>query len=213
MTVDCIMLSYTKNKGIHDMTQRAIDSLHASSDIKFRVLLIETSEDMVLYDNASVIKPHREFNYNAFVNIGLARCDSEWVIIANNDVIFHKGFMEEILKENPDSASPRCDVWDNHLPYIGANVTGYRVGIEVCGWCIVAKRKVLEDVGFDERMKFWYQDNLYAFELKRKGYVHKLIGKACVTHLRHKSYSTIKNFNEFTIEAEKVFKDLTSLKH
>ena len=104
MEVDVIILSYAKNDSIIKMNNDCINSLNNSTDEHiFNILLIETdSSKKYEYDqpNVKVIQPRIDFNYNKFLNIGLKECKNDWVLISNNDTIYHKNFLEELFKAN-----------------------------------------------------------------------------------------------------------------
>ena len=191
--IDCVMLAWSKNDQIKKMTQAAIDSLHAStSEYKFNVMVIETTKEPVSYTGAQVFRPGIPFNYNAYLNFGFAKCTSDYVIIANNDLVFHPGWFEAILKENTDSASPWTDNYPVHIDKKDKIIPGFQTSVELCGWCIVIKKQVLDRIGkFDEQFDFWYQDNDYAMQLRRHGFTHKLIGTSWVTHLYSQSHKLL----------------------
>ena len=97
MTVDCIILSNTQTIELYGMTQRALNTLHASEkNIVFDIKLIESNKHIedygYIYSNCKVITPHESFGYNKFLNIGLQHCTNDWVIISNNDVAFCKSY-------------------------------------------------------------------------------------------------------------------------
>ena len=191
--VDCVMLAYSKTANARKMTQEAIDSLHASSSTyQFNVLVIETMDGDVKYNGATVIQPGIPFNYNAYLNIGFAKCTTERVIIANNDLVFHKGWYEEMMKVGADSMSPWTDQYPAHNNLKDKILGGYQVSILICGWCIVVKKSVLDRIGkFDEQFDFWFQDNDYAAQLIRHQAQHVFVGTSWVTHLYSQSHKLL----------------------
>ena len=114
------------------------------------------------------------------------------MIIANNDLIFHPGWFEAIIKENADSASPWTDNYPVHIDKRDKIIPGFQTSVELCGWCIVVKKAVLDRIGkFDEQFDFWYQDNDYAMQLRRRGLTHKLVGTSWVSHLYSQSHKLL----------------------
>ena len=193
--VDCIMLSYTKDDYIHSMTQSAINSLYFSSKYyKFKIWLIETNTEPIKYDNATVIQPGIPFNYNAYLNLAFPLCKSDNIIIANNDLFFHREWYDKIVLVNADSASP-IDPNINIHAHAHANNSiqwGYTVGSILCGWCLVVKKNVIEALyPLDERFAFYCQDLDYARQLKLHGFSHALVGTSCVSHLVSRSFDLI----------------------
>lgn len=203
MTIDVIILSYAKNDSIIKMNNDCIDSLNSSSNNhNFNILLIETEstkEYKYTQENVTVIQPKIEFNYNKFLNIGLKECKNDWVLISNNDTIYHKNFLESLLDANNKdsqilSMSPMDDGWHRHQLFdksISIHY-GYRTSYEIAGWSILVNRIALEKLGsFDEQFTFWYQDNDYAKSLEINGIKHALITESKVTHLLSKSHNLI----------------------
>jgi GT2 family glycosyltransferase len=171
------------------MTQYAIDSLHESEKlINFRVIVVESYSKVHQYKHAIVMKPDQEFNYNAFMNIGIKAGSAEWVCMANNDVVFGKNWFSAILKAS--EALPHVDSFSSFtsqaLKALGkeqAYYVQYGIGTFVTGWCLTAKRKIFEKVKLDERVSFWCSDNVYQDELIRQGVNHALVRDSIVEHL------------------------------
>ena len=209
MEVDVIILSYAKNDSIIKMNNDCINSLNNSTDEHiFNILLIETdSSKKYEYDqpNVKVIQPGIDFNYNKFLNIGLKECKNDWVIISNNDTIYHKNFLEELFKANEQdkeilSMSPMDDGWHRHFLF-DKNIKihyGYRTSYEVAGWSILLNKSVIDKLGeFDEQFTFWYQDNDYANSLQVNQIKHALITDSKVTHLLSRSHGLIEPEKKF----------------
>lgn len=209
MEVDVIILSYAKNDDIIKMNNDCIDSLNKSSnEHTFNILLIETNSSKKYeygQPNVKVIQPGIEFNYNKFLNIGLKRCKNDWILISNNDTLYHKNFLKSMFLANQKdnlilSMSPMDDGWFRHQTFDKSVEIyyGYRTSYEVAGWSILLHKNVIEKInGFDEQFTFWYQDNDYASSLKQHNIKHALITNSKVTHLLSKSHNLI--------EKEKVF--------
>jgi len=201
MEVDVVILSYTKNERFYAMTRHCIESLHESeSGWKFRVRLVETSPALgkFAYDDIvyQVIHPNVPFNYNQYLNIALPECDSDYVVIMNNDVLCHKGWFSEITTKmqeyNLDSASPKCPIWEAHRPYDSGVVVGFDSGIHFCGWCLVLKQSTLQHImPLDESFSFWFQDNDMAQYLKCTKKHHALVTSSLVTHLESQSHELL----------------------
>jgi GT2 family glycosyltransferase len=185
------------------MNNNCINSLNSSSDQhSFNILLIETEstqEYNYKQSNVTVIQPKIDFNYNKFLNIGLKECKNDWILISNNDTIYHKNFLENMLLANEFdneilSMSPIDDGWIRHNEFNRSiNIYyGYRTSYELAGWSILVNKKVLDVIGeFDEEFTFWYQDNDYANNLIKHNIKHALITNSKVTHLLNKSHDLI----------------------
>lgn len=209
MVVDVIILSYVKDGSILKMNNDCINSLNSSSEnIKFNILLIETdwiNEYKYTQPNVKVIQPKEEFNYNKFLNIGLKECKNNWVLISNNDTIYHKNFLEEMMvAHNHDnqilSMSPMDDDWHRHQTFDKKSdiYYGYRTSYEVAGWSILVHKSAIQTIGgFDEQFTFWYQDNDYAHSLMKNNIKHALITKSKVTHLLSKSHGFLEGRKKY----------------
>jgi GT2 family glycosyltransferase len=202
--VDLIFLANTVDEKQYGITQRAINTLRWSEDdIVFNIIIVETNanylESGFVYHDCNVITPSEEFHYNKYLNHGLKQTSSDWIVVANNDVIFTKRWMTNMLKFNETnphikSMSPYEPNWHPEKGIQGGPIfsLGYRASYEVAGWCIVFHRSLIElcDL-FDERFKFWYQDNDYGETLKSKNIQHALVGNSRVYHMVSQSYETI----------------------
>lgn len=201
--VDVIMLSYTANAQIYEMTCKAISTLRQSEkNINFNIFLVETNKNFEKeysgYD-AHVIIPHEEkFNYNRFVNIALELCKSDWVVISNNDVEFTPEWFTVAKKEMDenaiDSASPYCKENFDLMaqPEPESIYYGYETGKQVWGYCLIINRRVINLIGkFDEQFVFWYQDDDYGRQLMKYGIRHACIKSSQVNHLISKSHDLI----------------------
>lgn len=205
MEIDVIILSYTKDESIHKMTNECIDSINNSTTAHtFNIILVETDKSGTFpytQDNVTTIVPEEDFNYNKFLNIGLKECKNEWILISNNDTVYHNGWLEKMLESHDIdneilSMSPFDDIWHIHNTFDKATPIhyGHRVSYEITGWSILMNKKVLEIIGdFDEDFKFWYQDNDYAQNLLKHKIIHALITDSKVTHLLSRSHGLIDN--------------------
>ena len=219
MSVDCIMLAYTKNAGIEHMTRQAIDSFHAAEpagQFDLALTLVETSHDTTIaYPGARMVFPKLPFNYNQFLNIGLTHArGADFTVIANNDLIFHEGWLSTLIAamdaHGLDSASPVSTKFPPHafVAEHQAILTGYGANSYVCGWCLVFRRATLERITpFDEDFDFWYQDDVISRDLEEAGLVHGLIGTSHVTHLEHGSYCLLseEELMRMTLESRELY--------
>lgn len=198
--VDVVMLSYTKDRQIYEMTRYCLKTLHVSEpDVEFRVNLVETShtlaEDGFSYDDlvAKVTTYDEPFNYNRYLNLSLPECETDFVVVSNNDVLFHPQWFSHahwaMNVYDLDSASPRCPAWKEHVKMGHTVVEGFTAALHFCGWNLVFRRSTLmEMLPLDEAFSFWFQDNDLALRLYRAGKKHALIGDSLVTHLESQSH-------------------------
>jgi GT2 family glycosyltransferase len=198
MDIDCVMLSYTKDESYHEMTQQCIDSLRASTEHNVNIFLVETAFDPVNYSGCRfILQPRSKFGYNRFLNIGFSYTTSPYVLISNNDVIYHEQcldiLVETIEREGLTSASPRCPLFHAHQIYNDSSYeVGYRIAYQLCGWSLLLTRKMLDQINpLDEVFEFEYQDNDMARTMERLGGKHALVGAAKATHLLNQSHRLV----------------------
>lgn len=194
------MLSYTVDQQIYDMTRYCLKTLHVSEpDVEFRVNLVETSHELkqkgFKYDDLvyRVTTYDEPFNYNRYLNLSLPECESNYIVISNNDVLFHPLWFSHMQwamdVHELDSASARCPAWKNHVSMGRTISEGFTPAVHFCGWNLVFKRPTLmEMLPLDETFSFWFQDNDLALRLYRAGKKHALVGDALVTHLESQSH-------------------------
>lgn len=200
-TIDIIILSLASTPALRETTEHGLKTLLASEqdnpDIEFRIIVIESNAKAAPYQGANIrtIYPTTPFGYHAYMNIGIAMSSASYVCLCNNDLVFHPGWASALLtafKNDPAlySASPICSL---HHPSVGINPGtgahyGYRVRMEVAGWCLFFRRDMLDVTGLlDERFKFWFADNDYAMTLEKHGLRHALISNAIVDHVESKT--------------------------
>jgi GT2 family glycosyltransferase len=130
------------------------------------------------------------------------------VALANNDLVFGKSWFTEILnaaKGNPEVKS--FGSWNDHGGWHSrkfqdpdGNYIGYTTAAELPGWLITAHREVFDIINLDDRVNFYYSDDIYGDELKKHGIKHMLVGKSKVLHYAETTLRTMPNFKELTVD-------------
>ncbi|AXT20758.1 glycosyltransferase [Flavobacteriaceae bacterium AU392] len=175
-----------------------------ASEIKYEIILIESNKtNNWNYDleHLKVIMPKGKFNFHKFLNIGVDNAEGTFYILSNNDVVFDKNWLLEILKvsqgnKNILSFSP-FDANANKLSKQATKnndyIVGYDIQKHITGWCLVIHKKVFDDIKqLDERFNFYYADNDYAMMLRKFNIKHALVTKAFVSHLEGISVKELK---------------------
>jgi GT2 family glycosyltransferase len=195
--IDVVIISYTKNQELFEMTKRCIQSLHDSEvEYEFNVVVIESNKNFYSdgydYDRCKIVIPDEEFNYNKFCKIGMKYGLSDWVALCNNDLIFQPGWFSAIVETSREypavgSFSPWNSHGDWHLNKAQEDQSkhffGYGIGFHLCGWCIVAKRDIFDLVDLSDDVNFWCSDNIYVDELVKYGIEHVLVRDSLVDHI------------------------------
>lgn len=196
MKYDLIMVAASRDRALIDMTQRSIDTC-LNDGAEVNVILIETFEkheyrgvnELILYDEP--------FNYNRCLNTGLKHRKNDVQILANNDLVFVKGWSvigEEMKEYGILSASAISDsVFHRGLKVEkGMGIPGYEISKHFTGWCLFQDAKIWDKVSkLDERFEFWYSDNIHAEQLQRAKIEHWLLCCAQVNHVTSQTLNKI----------------------
>lgn len=209
--LDVVIVSYAKDHELYNVTMNAIDSLIKSEqDIDINIIVIESNKDIFYPGNCLTVHPDIPFNYNAYLKIGLTYCKYDWVALCNNDLIFYKHWFSEIAdwyNNSTDKSIKSFSPWNRHEDWHYNRVKddtqfiGYSIGVQLCGWCIVARTEIFDRVDLSSDVNFWCSDNIYADELIKHGIKHRLQRFSFVDHLTSRTL--------FTMPSEKI-KELTS---
>lgn len=211
--IDIVIISHAKNAAFEQLTVQTIESLLASEspeEICFHIYVIESDLSVKDYafPNTYTIRPKVAFGYHRYLNIGVKLGKSNYIGLANNDLIFHKGWASHILQHmNQDPAIASAGSWcstfhSKHQISKSPEVqVGYQNGIHITGWFLFLTRKLYDTMGgLDEHFTFWYCDDDYGKTLESLGIKHALITNAEVTHIS--SQTTIElppeHFNKMT---------------
>ncbi len=192
MGYDLIIITQSKDKELIQITKDCIKSAK-QDNVELNVIIVE-SGNPYRYNVNTIVEYNGEFNYNRALNLGLRHIKHEYQILANNDILFTKGWSEigNIMKANNYLSASALSNDQRHNVFSPGDFAyeGYMIGYHVTGWCLFAHRSVWEKIGkLDETYKFWYSDNIYAEQLKKEGIVHALICSVRVDHLGSKTLS------------------------
>lgn len=223
MEIDAIILSKTINLSYYGMLLRTVNTMRMRNEgIKINVVVVESSDKAqkkeYVVPEATTIYPQEPFNYNKFLNYGLAKSSNEHVLICNNDIIFRNRSINNILsmmeKHSLDSACPIEPNYHRSHGYLSVEdfaldyVLGYKVQNHVVGWCICTKRSLVEEMGgFDERFLHWYQDDDYAMWLKTHQKRHALVPSSRVYHMFQRSMKLIGDKKALTNDLWPIFRE------
>lgn len=220
MKFDSIILSNTSDLYYYGLTCRTINSLNNSdTDDMINITVVETQLESefksngFIYNGCDVIFPEEKFNYNRFLNIGIKNTKADWILICNNDLVFTKDWlynMVKVVEDNPNilSFSPISPLLESHKKIIGDDIIeGYQVSHHICGWCILLHKSVINDCGlFDEQFQFWCQDDDYSEELQEHGVKHALVPSSRVYHMENLSHKLLGGrVDELTLKQQDKF--------
>lgn len=134
------------------------------------------------------------FNYNHALNIGVQRYmhifdmpssddGDSWFCFMNNDVICSKDWLVELdkaVREHPEM--------DSMCPNIRERGEGvrfwYATWVHLDGCCIFCRSRALKKIWpFDERFRFFFQDDDYCEQLAQHKIVHGKVMSSMIRHL------------------------------
>lgn len=187
---DVVILSNAKTEALKAMTQQTINTLRISERPgKFNIIVIE--QTTATYPRTQTIHMPGEFNYNKFANLGVRKGCAPIICIANNDLVFTRGWFTEMCKVKAKVMSPK-NPGDKRQGNISLSEGGYEVGRHFSGWCFVMQRRIWEQIGgFDEDFPFWCADNATVEQLKAINISPVLIPNSVVKHLASETLKTL----------------------
>lgn len=179
--VDVIVLSKATKYRDSLMTQKAIDScLRGSNGLPVNIIVIEGGIGQ--YRGATTIPTREKFNYNDFANKGAAIGKADWIMIANNDLTFHDGWLHNLISAGNEVVSPH-EPNDARQKGIIKNELGDQCGRHFSGWCFMIKRTLWEKIGgFDTDVSFWCSDDVVIEQVKAEGVLPMIVKDSIVDH-------------------------------
>lgn len=180
---DVIVLSNAVTPQLQEMTQTTIDTCVAGAN-SMPVNVIVMEQARVKYRNATTIRAPQEFHFHRFANIAASRGKAEWIMLANNDLLFHDGWLHHLLAAQHPVVSPKCPR-DPRQREFDTNTTGYKTARHLSGWCFMLKRELWQKIGgFDETVSFWCSDDLLIEQLRELDIPPMIVPEAKVEHIQ-----------------------------
>lgn len=188
--VDVIILSKANGSTDRAMTQKAVDSCYfGTNGLPVNIIVLENGYGA--YRNAKTIPKKEAFNYNAFANFGAEQGSAEWIMVANNDLIFRDGWLHHLIAAGNDLVSPR-EPNDPRQADITENTKGYETGKHLSGWCFMIKRTLWDQMGgFDTDVNFWCSDDVVIEQARALGVTPMLVHDSIVEHIYSQTLRTL----------------------
>jgi hypothetical protein len=181
--VDLVILSNATSPELRRSTQRTIDTaLSGAAPIPINVIVMEQQEGISYRGVDELVYAPQQFNYNKFANRGAALGIAPWIMVANNDLTFHDGWLHHLLAAEHPLVSPKCPNSEKQRE-LTTNTMGYETGQHFSGWCFMIDRNVWADMGgFDDCVSFWCSDDVVIQQAKEFGVEPMLVPTSLVTH-------------------------------
>ena len=183
---------------------------NCSTDDSFKILNSNYNEN----EKIDIIKTEKNAGYangnNFGINYAIDKYKTEYIFVANPDVLFNEDVVDEIdtkFEENADIAvlAPKVSIGYNSwiLPkYINVLASMFlllnkKIGNKVykiqdkeinyvdvvAGSLFAIRGNVFKEInGFDERTFLYYEENILAYKLKQKGYKSAILGNVKYDH-------------------------------
>lgn len=179
---DVVMMSNATNTNLRAMTQIAIRTCIAGANsLPVNVIVLEQQPD-IRYQYATTVHAPDTFHYNRFANRGAALGHAQWIVVANNDLIFRDGWLHHLLAADHPVVSPK-NPGDARQPDL-FNARGYVNGRHFSGWCFMIRRDVWQQInGFDRDFAFWCADDATIEQLRAIDIAPMIVPAAQVQHL------------------------------
>ncbi|MCK4917995.1 MAG: glycosyltransferase family 2 protein [Candidatus Omnitrophica bacterium] len=209
---DVIMLTWNQL----ETTKVCIESYFKNTIVSTRLIVIDNDSDdstriylSSLKDTVNckvqVIFNKENLGFVRGMNQGIEISDAPYVCLANNDLIFTKGWLKEIIDVfdkyknlgvlNPNSNNlgdtPRKDI---SLESFGDKLKEKKQGVFIempycIGFCMVIRKQVIEKIGglSDEFYPMFFEDTDYSLKANKAGY---LIGMAKASYVVHNEHSS-----------------------
>lgn len=185
--VDVVVLSKASTPQLRDMAQKAIDTCLATCGKHTVGIVVMEQVSGVRYRDAVTIYEPGEFNYNKFANKGARFGNAKWIMVANSDLEFQDGWLEQLLAANHPIVSP-VDPSHQVQRTIRKNETGAVNGRNLSGWCFMITRELWKRIGgFDEDFAFWCADDSLIEQVKAVGSLPMIVPGAKVLHMESKT--------------------------
>lgn len=205
--VDVIILSNAKTSDLKGLTQKAIDTcITGANGLTVNVIVIEQRPN-IQYKDAQTVFHTAHFNYNGFANLGIKQGKAEWVMVANNDLVFRDGWLHNLIAAGHPVVSAKCPN-DSRQTGITKNTLGYTNGVHFSGWCFMMKRYLWEQIGgLDDCVDFWCSDDVTIEQVKRAGVTPMIVHNSLVEHLQSTTFKTLPHdlWDDYTWKQVEIF--------
>ena len=194
---DLIIVSKSDKEKYQKLTQQTIDTCLATRQgHRVNVIVVETSGKLFPYKNVNHnILFTQEFNYNACLNLGLKKAKYNIHLLANNDLIFNKGWADiaSIMVRHRIYSASFWGQWTQNQFEKDKVYEGYGISEEVSGWLIIAHKRLIKRMGgLPTKHKFWYSDNDYIERVKELKEKHCLFTHARIEHIESQTFFDLK---------------------
>ena len=202
---DVVILSNASTPELQTLTQNTVNTCRAGANgLSIGIAVLEGQPGLV-YRRCATIYMDEPFHYNRFANFGARRGSADWIVVANNDLLFHDGWLHQLIAADYPLVSPKCPR-DSRQTELTANTTGFVNGKHFSGWCFMISRKLWETMGgFDEAVSFWCSDDVVVEQARIHEVAPMIAPNAVVEHIQSATLKTQKNHDDLTWKQIDIF--------
>jgi hypothetical protein len=203
--VDIVILSNAPTPELQTITQNTVSTCRAGANgLPIGIAVLEQHPGVV-YKRCATIYMDEDFHYNKFANFGARRGSADWILIANNDLLFRDGWLHQLIAADHPLVSPKCPR-DSRQTEFTSNTTGFVNGQHFSGWCFMISRKLWEGIGeLDESVSFWCSDDVVIEQARSQGVTPMIVPAALVEHIQSVTLNTQPDRDELTWKQIDIF--------
>lgn len=224
--INAVMLSYTKDEDIYQMTLEALTSVKDCAPASgLKIVLVETNENLKSEPwyteeypaDAILFKP--DFSFNRSLAFGKAWFENvertDYFLALNNDIVAHPGCFDKMMENLKPAGRFDCvSAWsmttEVQRGFTGV-VEGYTAGRAFSGWAWMCCESMFVQKSFDTyfppKFAFWYQDNYFIDVMLLYGKRHALVCDARIDHLESRSHRLLTDAQELTHGQERIYRN------
>ena len=196
--VDVVILSSATTPALRMSTQHTIDTCLSGANLLAVNITVIEQQPNVTYRGANTVYTPVPFNYNRFANYGASRGSAEWILVANNDLIFRDGWLHQLLAADYPLVSPKCPR-DERQREFTENTTGFVTAQHLSGWCFMISRELWSRIGgFDEAITFWCSDDALVEQARLAGVAPMIVPSSVVEHIQSLTVNELGNGDDLT---------------
>ncbi len=210
---DVIVLAWNKLA----VTKSFVESFFAHTTVNCRLIIIDNGSTDGTAEYLALLKGNEKISVKAVINPenlgfvqgmnqGIALSNAPYVCLANNDLLFTDGWLEEIIRLfesnsaigvlNPNSNNLGARSAENEplgqfAQRLGEKFSGCFEEMPFCiGFCMCIRRSVIAKVGglSEEFIPMFFEDTDYSLKAAKAGYLIGLAKGAYVWHKEHVSF-------------------------
>ena len=198
MNITIYIISNAKTPQLYALTQQAVNTARATTPEGTRIVVYEQNMKADFGAVEHHLNKDDPFNYSAACNWCVEDCQTEFIGIFNNDVIFYPNWwarMQFHFHEDSELMAARPICFRSHKGGDALSSSpqyGYKTRVHVCGWALVFRKSLIDIIGpFDEDLEFWCSDSDYGRRMQEAGVKNALIPTARVDHLESQTLKTM----------------------